>query len=444
MAAEQRCTKECVDDISANVVELKNRSIDMEPTESVLVHICQRKCVETSGVLDESQRRTEAWIDQMEAVDKLTTGISFYEGNARVDKDYVKAARYLNASLEAGKWEANYCLGMLYQKGKGVQRCNVTAVEHFENGIHAKDAKAMTALEQCYMLGAGVSACIKMASAYEDPVAMSIRSNLKLNCYYTEGNPSLAYQLAKKSVEKGHKRAKMNLAKCCMHGLTLERNAAKAVQLGTEALKAGALSQLTELAECYEQGNSVEVDYRKAVELYKKGTEFTSNSWRRAHVQPYYGRCLIQERGVPKDVRRGWGLIQNSIRLNFGSRWHVQAECYRHGYGVKRNMKKAVESYLRASCSKESVFSRIRSHYALGCLYERDKGTVRNLEKAFEHFEYSANRMHREAQWKIALFCESGFGVEQNLARAAEYYGLESTMATKNHNLRATNITLRE
>ncbi len=438
IAAEQRCTKESVDEISANVVELKKRSIDMEPTESVLVQVCQQKYVETSGVLDESQRRNEAWIDQMEAVDKLTTGISFYKGNERVGKDYVKAARYLNAALEGGRWEAHYYLGMLYRRGKGVQRCNLTAVQHFEKGTHAKDAKAMTALGQCYMFGAGVdlnaeigSAYVQMASAYEDPVAMSIRSYQKLYCYQTEGNPSLAFHLAKKAVENGNKRAKMNLAKCYMHGLTVERNAAKAVQLWTEALKAGALEHLTEFAECYEQGNGVDVDYGKAVELYKKGSEFTGNTWRRAFVQPYYGRCLILGRGVPRDVKRGWELIQSSVTLNNESGWYIQAECYENGYGVKRNLKKAVESYLRATCSVESVFSRIRAHYALGRLYERGKGTSRNIEKAFEHFEYSANRMHREAQWKIALFCESGFGVEANIARAAEYYRLAANNGHK-------------
>ena len=293
------------------------------------------------------------------------------------------------------------------------------------------------------MFGAGVdlnvkigSAYVKMALAYKDPVAMSIRSNLKLHSDHTEGNPSLAYQLAKKAVKKGHKRAKMNLAKYYMHGLNVEGNAAKAVHLWIEAVKAGALSHLSELAECYEQGNGVEVDFRKAVQLYKKGTEFTGNSWRRAFVQLYYGRCLILGRGVPEDVRRGWGLIESSVLLNNGSGWYVQAECYRRGYGVEQNMSKAMESYLLAISPRDCVFSRIRVHYALGCLYERGKGTVQNLEKAFTHFEYSANRMHREAQWKTASFCESGIGVEQNLARAAEYYRLAANSGHKESQLK--------
>ena len=312
-----------------------------------------------------------------------------------------------------------------------MQRCDVTAVQHFEKGTHAKDAKAMTALGQCYIFGAGVdlngeiaTAYIQVAFAYEDPIAMSIRSYQKLYSYDAEGNPSLAFQYAKKAVEKGNNRAKMYLAKCYMHGLTVEHHTAKAVQLWAEATKAGALAHLTELAEWFEQGNGVDVDFGKAVELYKKGTEFTGNSWRRAHVQPYYGRCLILGRGVPRDVKRGWELIQNSVVLNNENGWYVQAECYHYGHGVKQNMKKAVESYFRATCSVESVFSRIRAHYALGCLYERGKGTVRNIEKVFKHFGYSANRMHSEAQWKIAMFCESGISVEQNIARAAEYYRL--------------------
>ncbi len=444
MAAEQRFTKERVEEISANVVELKNRSIDMEPAESLLQQVFQQKFVAMSGVLDESQRRDEGWINQIDGIQKLATGISFYEGNQSFNKDYVKAARYLNAALEAGKWEANYYLGMLYRRGKGVKRCNVTAVHHFEKGTHAKDAKAITALGQCYLLGAGVelnseigSGYIQIASAYKDPVAMSIRSWQKLYGHGTEVNPSLAFQLAKKAVKKGNKRAKMNLATCYMHGLGVERNAAKAVRLWDQASKAGALAHLIDLAECYEQGNGVDVDYGKAVELYEKGLEFTGNTWRRAFVQAFYGRCLILGRGVAQNIRKGWALVESSTKETNGSGWLVEGECYRYGYGVKRDPRKAIKSYLRATDGMNSIFSRIRAHYALGCMYEAGEGTVRNLNKAFQHFEYSANRIHREAQWKIGLFCESGFGIEQNVARAAEYYRLAANSGHKESQLKS-------
>ncbi len=319
-----------------------------------------------------------------------------------------------------------------------MRRCNATAVRHFEKGTKVKDAKAITALGQCYMFGAGVelnmkigSAYVQMATAYEDPVAMSIRSFQKLNSCCTEGNPSLAFQLARKAVQKENKRARMNLAHCYMHGLSVERNAAKAVQLWIEASKAGALEHLTELAECFERGNGVEVDYGKAVELYKKGTEFTGNTWRRAFVQPFYGRCLILGRGVPVDVQKGWTLIRSSTKMNSGSGFFIEAECYRYGYGVKRDLGKAIKNYLRAADSINSIFSRIRAHYALGCTYETGEGTVPNLNKAFRHFEYSANRMQCQAEWKIGLFCESDFGVEQNMARAAEYYRLAANSGHK-------------
>ncbi len=103
MTTAQKCIKERAEEIWANLVRLKSRSIDKESTESLLLQVFQRKFVETSGVLDESQRRKEAWIDQIYNTEKLSAGISFYEGNESIEKDYVKAARCLNAALEAGK-----------------------------------------------------------------------------------------------------------------------------------------------------------------------------------------------------------------------------------------------------------------------------------------------------------------------------------------------------
>ena len=103
MTTAQKCIKERAEEIWANLVRLKSRSIDKESTESLLLQVFQRKFVETSGVLDESQRREEVWINQIYNTEKLSAGISFYEGNERIEKDYVKAARCLNAALEAGK-----------------------------------------------------------------------------------------------------------------------------------------------------------------------------------------------------------------------------------------------------------------------------------------------------------------------------------------------------
>lgn len=72
---------------------------------------------------------------------------------------------------------------MLYRKDRGVKRCNLTAVYHFERDTHGKDPFAMKALGQCYMFGAGVefnpeigSAYVQSGAPYGDPGEMSIRS----------------------------------------------------------------------------------------------------------------------------------------------------------------------------------------------------------------------------------------------------------------------------
>lgn len=90
-------------------------------------------------------------MEEIDATDKLATGIAFYEGNQSVEKDFQKAARYFNAALSARKREANYYLGLLYQTGQGVDRCNISAFEFFSSGMSAIDPKAMRELGKCYL-----------------------------------------------------------------------------------------------------------------------------------------------------------------------------------------------------------------------------------------------------------------------------------------------------
>ena len=49
-------------------------------------------------------------------------------------------------------------------------------------------------------------------------------------------------------------------------------------------------------------------------------------------------------------------------------------------------------------------------------MYEAGEGLEQDYSKAFENYNYSADVMHHDAQWKIALWCESGIGVEKNIA----------------------------
>ena len=402
----------------------------VEVAKVIVYEVCKMKTIESKDVYDTSHLNESRWLKGADPSDKLAMGISWYNGNASFGKDYEKAARHLNAARRAGVSEANYYLGMLYQEGLGVERCDLAAVKCFKKGAFANDPKAMTELGSHYIYGLGVETNITLGVQYiemgaqgGDPRGLAIRSYQKLFGYHTVKNESTAFQLAKAARDKGYMKGSI-IGRCYMHGLGVERDPKKAVELWTEAAKAGSYNILTDLALCYEQGLGVEVDLRKAAEFYKKGSYGTSNPTDHIRAMPYYGLCLIRGRGVQQNVKKGWDLIQKSVQLDNGNGWFVQGECYRYGYGVKKNFSRAVECYERATIAEIEMDGKKSAHFTLGSMYESGDELRRDMSKAFKHFDFGANHMDREAQFKVALWCESGTGIEQDVYRAVHFFKL--------------------
>ncbi len=201
----------------------------------------------------------------------------------------------------------------------------------------------------------------------------------------TTRNTSVAFNLARRAIEKGNKQAKRQLAACYFHGLTVERNLPRAIQFWTECIEDGSYSCIVPLAPCYEHGISVYVDLRKAAKLYKMGLEITSDPWRKPYIQAFYGLCSARGRGAKQDVKKGWSLISGSVQSNKDTGWFAQGECYRHGYSVKKNLNMAIQSYKKAIRVGDDADGRFLPHYALGAMYEPGEGLERNYSRAFEN-----------------------------------------------------------
>ena len=180
------------------------------------------------------------------------------------------------------------------------------------------------------------------------------------------------------------------------------------------------------MAKCYEQGIGVEIDLPKAAELYRKGSQLLA--WQSPYFNAYYGIYLIRGRGVEQNIKKGWEEVQKSIHCNNSIGWLVAGECYRYGYGAKVDRATAVSYYQRAVVSESGLEGNVLGRFALGCMYESGQGgLMQNNSKTFEHFEFAANRMHKEAQWKLGIACETGVGVDRFAGRAVHYYRLAAS-----------------
>ncbi len=129
-------------------------------------------------------------------------------------------------------------------------------------------------------------------------------------------------------------------------------------------------------------------------------------------------------RGTKQNVEKGWSLIRGSIRSNKDVGCLTQAQCYRHGYGVQKNLSTAIRSYKKAIRVVDFELGKYLAHYALATRYETRQGLKRNYSKAFENYNQAADVMNRAVQWKVGLWCESGIGVEKDNDRAVEYFRL--------------------
>ncbi len=103
--------------------------------------------------------------------------------------------------------------------------------------------------------------------------------------------------------------------------------------------------------------------FQKAAELYEVGSEITSNSLIREFFQAFSGVCLVRGKGVVQGMKKGWSLMCVSVQSNKDGGWFALGECYRYGYGVKKNLNEAVQGYGNAIRVADFADAKFMAHY---------------------------------------------------------------------------------
>ncbi len=135
------------------------------------------------------------------------------------------------------------------------------------------------------------------------------------------------------------------------------------------------------LARLYEKGIGVQAHQVKMAEYYRRDSELLT--WQRPYYRGYYGLCLIRGMGVPENKKSGWKLIQQSIQGNNVTEWYAKGECYRFGFSVEPDVLKAVRCYKQAEQVESGMDGKVKTKFALGCIYESGKGGLsQNLQIA--------------------------------------------------------------
>ncbi len=92
-------------------------------------------------------------------------------------------------------------------------------------------------------------------------------------------------------------------------------------------------------------------------------------------------------------------------------------EMYEKGRGTVRDLKKAFSWYSKASSAGYS-----KAEYKLGMAYLNGKGVRKSYSRAFSWFKKSAAKGYVRAQYRLAFLYEKGWGTEQNLNQSLSWY----------------------
>lgn len=313
-------------------------------------------------------------------------GIWVKEDIAQRDEWYRRAFENFEHLAEHGDMYAQFMLAVCYYGGQGVEADSVTAVRIYTELAECGYVKALLRLSDLYGCSRYVEndntkkralrkqaiACYQRAAEQGDAYSQYMVGH----CYY---HPDIvdydsAVEWYTKATEQGYADAMYMLAMCYQSGKGVEADHQKSIELYSQAVKIGYFDALLFGADCYYDSPIVN-DYEKAVEWYKKAVGY---------------------------ARVG----QSNAFMKLG-------ECYKNGYGVKKDCNEAIEWYTKAL-----EYDDFRAAFCLADLYARGDDIPRDYSAAAKWFTFAAENDNQQASFCTAVCYGEGIGVEQDYIKA--------------------------
>jgi len=180
------------------------------------------------------------------------------------DRDFGKALPMLMQLAVQGVAEAQYKLGVMHQKGDGVNKDYRTAALWFQKAALKDHPKAQYNLGLLYKDGLGVEVDHRQAIAWWERAAKQGHANAQHNLVI----------ICKKHAEKGDPVSQHKLGRMYFRGVGVPFDRVEAFNLFKQAAEASYPPALYWLGLCYEGGFGVAADEVEAVKCLDKAAEF--------------------------------------------------------------------------------------------------------------------------------------------------------------------------
>ena len=289
----------------------------------------------------------------------MNRGIEAYNS-----EDYILAFGCFYELAERGDPAAQFNLGLMYERGKGVEQSYEKALEYYLKAAEQGNASAQFSLGSLYQYGEGVEQSFDKAAEY--------------------------YRLA---ADQGDADAWHNLGLLYLRGEGVEKSAEQAAECFRLAAEQGVPEAQYNLAVMHQSGEGVEKSDEKALEYYLMAAD-------NGHSGAQYNLAVMYQDGigVEKDIDKALEYYHMAADLDYASALFNLGVLYERGNGVEQSYEQAAEYYRRAAELGDG-----KAQYNLGAMYLDGDGVEQSVEQAAEYFRMAAEQGLEPAQEKLAM-----------------------------------------
>jgi hypothetical protein len=270
--------------------------------------------------------------------------------SAYQQKDATALAQ-LRAAAQSGDANAQFNLGTMYLKGRGVPQDYAQALSWFHKAAEQGNAFAQNNLGFMYYFGQGVP----------------------------EDYAQAAYWY-RKAAEQGVAMAQYNLGVMYTNGRGVPQDYAQAAYWYRKTAEQGDADAQTSLGFMYEHGQGVPQDYAQAAYWYRKAAEQGN-----AFAQFNLGIMYANGQGVPQDYAQAAAWFSKAAEQGNAFAQYNLGVMYANGRGVPQDYAQAIAWYRKAAEQGNAL-----AQYNLGVMYAFGQGVPQDYVIAYALFNLSA------------------------------------------------------
>jgi TPR repeat protein len=319
-------------------------------------------------------------------------------GSGGVARDDARATTLYVAACDGGDSSGCYNVGLMYEKGRGVDADLATAAAAYEEGCHGESRKACTNLGFLYDHGHGVAASDARAAAFyeqgcrADACGPSDATGcLDLGRMHRDGRgvprddvraASLFTAVCRRAPDLGDVDSAPTIARACSllgaafaAGTGVDKNIQSAIDFSLNGCEAGDAHGCFNLGVLYASGAEVAQDDEKAADFFGRACHDDD-----AEACFELGQLTSRGRGVAQSDTEAAALFEQACMGGSAKGCSNLGVLYAEGSGVPRDVARALSLYEQACDAGEAVpCFNLANRYAEGNEVDADPARARDL-----------------------------------------------------------------